>query len=207
MDTTAGHSDDWAAPFFASGGDGADGCGADGPDAARYGTDGDGGDLLEVRRIADTGTATARLVLVGELDRTSAALLSRFVAAAVRAPAPATLELDTRDVSFLDSSGIRCLWNCWKAADVAGTRLVVTDPSTNVYSVLEITEMLGQFGVPCRPDASPTGRSRQLRCTPQDPQKFNGRSAQLRPTARESRSGAAAPWSFPAGERRPGGQR
>lgn len=79
--------------------------------------------LLEVdgRRL---DPARYRIVAAGELDMSSAAELVEQCELALRLPI-AALELDLSGVTFMDSTGIRCLVDCRRRCSVLGVRLEV----------------------------------------------------------------------------------
>ena len=109
---------------------------------------------LDDERLHIFAPADDRLVLTGELDRMAADALHRRVAEVLRGRVPATLTLDVSGLSFLDSSGVRCLLACRRQAEIAGCRLVVADPAAIAYQVLEISGLLDHFGVERREDRS-----------------------------------------------------
>jgi anti-anti-sigma factor len=154
------------------------------------------GDWLRVDLTTTTDGSTARLVLSGELDGTTAEQVRRCVADTLRDPAPATLEIDTRALSFIDSSGVRCLLLCRENAHLAGSRLVVSNPSPTVYQVLEITGLLDIFAVPAphpsRTDGvRSTPAARHGMHSPTSMQELLEHSARLRKEAEETRQHAA----------------
>ncbi|WP_229070204.1 STAS domain-containing protein [Actinoplanes sp. DH11] len=132
---------------------------------------GSGSDWLRVDVITSTATGMVRLILTGELDRTTAEHLHHQVVLALRGAAPATLDIDAGGLSFLDSSGIRSLLLCRNDAEAAGSRLVVTNPARIPYQVLEISGLLELFASPRTPPwpsppgggAPPDGRRRTRR--------------------------------------------
>jgi hypothetical protein len=60
-------------------------------------------------------------------------------------------------ISFLDSSGIRCLLACARVARARRTRLIIVDPAALVTQVLEVSGLLETFGLPLpeKPNAWP----------------------------------------------------
>lgn len=97
-----------------------------------------------------------RLRLAGELDGENTAAVMSALTAALDDPDAVHVEFDIHDLTFLDSTGIRTLLGCRSAAERAGRRFRLVGPSPAVRQVLEITDLLGVFGVlPDRPDRRP----------------------------------------------------
>jgi anti-anti-sigma factor len=69
----------------------------------------------------------------------------------LRSAAPARLEMDLSALTFPDSSGLRCLLDCRRRVETAGSRLVLVEPSQCVVGILTITGMAGEFGVRAAP--------------------------------------------------------
>jgi anti-anti-sigma factor len=86
-----------------------------------------------------TGGA-AVIALVGELDLAGTAALEQELARLEGEP-PAAIVLDLRDVSFMDSSGLRVITVASKRAREAGRRLALVPGSEQVMRVFEITRM------------------------------------------------------------------
>ena len=83
-----------------------------------------------------------RIVLSGELDLHTAPELELAVADAYRGER-SELELDLRDVRFIDSTGIRALLVSADEAEARGVSLqIVPSTSPHVTSVFELTCML-----------------------------------------------------------------
>jgi anti-sigma B factor antagonist len=78
-----------------------------------------------------------RVALVGELDIANEAALDVALAEVVGMQ-PGRIAIDLAGVSYLDSSGVRCLVNVAKHAAAAGTDVVVCRPVAIVLRVLEI---------------------------------------------------------------------
>jgi anti-sigma B factor antagonist len=68
--------------------------------------------------------ARYRIVAVGEIDISSTQELMEECEQALRLPI-AALELDLSGVTFLDSTGIRCLVDCRRRCSILGVRLEV----------------------------------------------------------------------------------
>ena len=77
------------------------------------------------------------LCLEGDLDLATFDPLSGILAEILE-QRPATVAVDLARVSFLDSTGIRCLVNAARAAATEGCKLVVRRPSATVVRVLAI---------------------------------------------------------------------
>jgi anti-anti-sigma factor len=98
----------------------------------------------------------------GEIDANTAYEVRDAVAAALtRGRRPARIELNLREVSFIDSVGISALVAGFQTAEVSGARLVVTQPSGFVHRQLWVTGLLGLFGAP-DPDQAGPAREPQL---------------------------------------------
>jgi len=89
--------------------------------------------------------SAATLTVDGELDGISAPALQEAVDVNLTKAAPKVVELQMAAVTFLDSSGIRCLLTCRRLAIAADSHLVLLSPSPQVFSVLEITGLLDTF--------------------------------------------------------------
>lgn len=106
-------------------------------------TDGDptGEGPLHVTAAADARAYVIRMV--GELDLAGAPALTAAVGRASDEPGGgAPLVLDMRDVSFIDSTGVRTLL---EAAQSAGGSLTLMAPSAAVTRVLDLTRLRGRF--------------------------------------------------------------
>ena len=77
------------------------------------------------------------IALVGEVDLSNEAALGVALAAVVGRK-PARIVVDLAGVSYLDSSGVRCLLNVAKHAAAAGSEFVVCRPVGIVLRVLQI---------------------------------------------------------------------
>jgi anti-sigma B factor antagonist len=78
------------------------------------------------------------VALEGEMDMANADALGRALTAVVEAR-PSKVTVDLADLSFLDSSGIRCLVIAAQQASAVGSELVVRQPSRAVLRVLQLT--------------------------------------------------------------------
>ena len=80
------------------------------------------------------------LRLHGELDMATAPLLGRALNAALDAK-PAALAIDLTELSFVDSSGIRVLFDASRRASAAGCTLVLRAPCRSVARALRLTRI------------------------------------------------------------------
>jgi anti-anti-sigma factor len=91
--------------------------------------------------------ASYRITMAGELDALTGAEVHQFVMEVLRRRRPHRIEVDLRDVRFLDSIGIRTLLSCHADARRMGCELVLTDAHPMAYRVLQITGLLDHFGL------------------------------------------------------------
>jgi anti-anti-sigma factor len=84
----------------------------------------------------------------GEIDVDTAHEVREAVAAVMNDGRPGRINLNLREVSFIDSVGISALVSGFQAAEVGGVKLVVTEPSRFVHRQLWVTGLLGLFGAP-----------------------------------------------------------
>jgi anti-sigma B factor antagonist len=91
----------------------------------------------------------------GEIDVNTAHEVRAAVAAALANGRPRGIELNLRQVNFIDSVGISALVAGFQSAEVSGVRLVVTQPSRFVHRQLWVTGLLGLFGAPEPYEAAP----------------------------------------------------
>lgn len=77
----------------------------------------------------------------GEVDRDTAPRLREVLDNAARKP-PASVEVELQHVTFLDSSGISVLLAGQRQAVTAGMSFRIRNPTDNVRTVLEITDVL-----------------------------------------------------------------
>ena len=81
---------------------------------------------------------TIVLRLQGELDMATAPGLGRTLDTAISA-GPATIALDLRELTFVDSTGIRVLITACRQAGKAGSRFVLRSPCRSVRKALVLT--------------------------------------------------------------------
>jgi anti-anti-sigma factor len=77
---------------------------------------------------------------VGEADLASVHVLEQAIHDAFAGGA-STVVVECAQLSYLDSSGVRCLLNAEAEAEAHGARVVVRNPSPIVRRVLEITKV------------------------------------------------------------------
>jgi anti-sigma B factor antagonist len=78
-----------------------------------------------------------RISLDGEVDLSTGQALSQVLAAALDAN-PTRVVVDLASLSFLDSTGIKCLVDAMHKASAVGCKLVVQHPSGLILRMLEI---------------------------------------------------------------------
>lgn len=91
---------------------------------------------FEVERSQASGTFV--LGLHGEFDLSGIPVFQRELERALAAPAQ-SVALDLRDLTFMDSSGLRALIVAHNEVNDAGRRCVVVQPPQRVRELLEIT--------------------------------------------------------------------
>jgi len=101
--------------------------------------------LVRVDRGADP--RVQYISVAGELDAVTVPTLQQAVGEVLREHRPGRVEIGLRDVTFLDSAGIRALLLCRADAVQAGCQLRLTDPHPMAYRVLKIMGLLDYFGV------------------------------------------------------------
>jgi anti-sigma B factor antagonist len=89
--------------------------------------------------------------LVGELDLSQAEALSEELARA-EATEPATLVIDLRGVSFMDSTGLRLLLAALRRAEPAGRRLVLVRGQEQVRDLFRVARLDDVFELVDDPD-------------------------------------------------------
>lgn len=87
---------------------------------------------------ADAAAGSVVVRLQGELDMATAPLLSRALDTALDAR-PNILALDLRDLTFVDSTGIRVLITACRRAGGQGSSFVLRDPRRPVLKALRLT--------------------------------------------------------------------
>ncbi len=87
----------------------------------------------------DTQGTTARLHLVGELDTDTAPQMRPVIDALAEHPPP-VLVLNLRDLDYISSAGLRCVFQLKKMMKEHGGRFVVSEPSPQVRKVFDIVK-------------------------------------------------------------------
>jgi anti-sigma B factor antagonist len=84
----------------------------------------------------------------GEIDVDTAHEVREAINSVLNERRPSQINLNLRQVSFIDSVGVSALVAGFQAAEVGGVKLVVTEPSRFVHRQLWVTGLLGLFGSP-----------------------------------------------------------
>jgi anti-sigma B factor antagonist len=84
----------------------------------------------------------------GEIDVENAYEIREAVATQLAEGRPSRIELNMRDVTFIDSVGISALVAAFQLAAVSEVKLIVTRPSRFAHRQLWVTGLLGLFGNP-----------------------------------------------------------
>jgi stage II sporulation protein AA (anti-sigma F factor antagonist) len=85
------------------------------------------------------------LRVAGELDLGNAARVGEVLGA--RADAPAAVVIELREVTFMDSTGVRELLEARRLTEESGGRLALLAPSRPVQRVLELSKLIEVFEV------------------------------------------------------------
>jgi anti-anti-sigma factor len=99
----------------------------------------------------ETSTSAGGVVIIapkGEIDVETAHEVREAIAGQLGDRKPSRIELDMREVAFIDSVGISALVAGFQIASVGGVKLVVTKPSRFAHRQLWVTGLLGLFGAP-----------------------------------------------------------
>ena len=95
-------------------------------------------EILDVR--TEDRDGLVHMALVGELDLSSVAKVQEELRR-IEAGSPATLVLDLSKLSFLDSTGLRCIVTADERAREAGRRIVIVRGPDAVQRVFAITRL------------------------------------------------------------------
>jgi anti-anti-sigma factor len=90
---------------------------------------------------------SVRIAVAGELDGPGSRPLQRVILDVLRRHRPQDIEIDLRDVSFLDTEGITALVLSQGDARQLNCELRLLNPRGTVYQVLKIVGLLEPFGV------------------------------------------------------------
>jgi anti-anti-sigma factor len=99
-------------------------------------------EILEVR--TEDRNGLVHVALVGELDLSTVAKVQEELRR-VEAGAPATLVMDLSKLTFLDSTGLRCIITADERARGEGRRVVIVrgpDPVQRVFAITRLEERL-----------------------------------------------------------------
>lgn len=96
---------------------------------------------FSVRVDANAGASECRLAVVGEVDIDTADRLAQTGLLALAEHPAMTLVLDVRDVTFMDSTGLKAMLTLRTAATTAGTRMLLRNVSTQVQKILSLTAL------------------------------------------------------------------
>ncbi|MGO8824299.1 MAG: STAS domain-containing protein [Acidimicrobiales bacterium] len=100
------------------------------------------------------GEGCARIVLRGELDVATAAVLSERLAA-VNRTGVSELTVDLSGLSYLDPAGVSPLVAEQQRATASGMTLRIESPTAFVRDLLTVTGLIDYLGVPPRGDEGP----------------------------------------------------
>jgi anti-anti-sigma factor len=95
-------------------------------------------EILDVR--TEDRNGLVHVALVGELDLSTVAKVQEELRR-VEAAAPATLVVDLSKLSFLDSTGLRCIVTADERARAEGRRIVIVRGPDAVQRVFAITRL------------------------------------------------------------------
>ena len=99
-------------------------------------------EILDVR--TEDRDGLVHIALVGELDLSTVAKVQEELRR-VEANSPATLVVDLSKLTFLDSTGLRCIVTADERARAAGRRIVIVrgpDPVQRVFAITRLEERL-----------------------------------------------------------------
>ena len=97
------------------------------------------------RSIAVDGAAV--VTVVGEVDFSNADELAECVRAAVAEGSPATVRVNLRSATFIDSTGLGALIEGHRAVREAGAEFLVVEPTAAFRRVLDVTGLCPFFGL------------------------------------------------------------
>jgi len=87
------------------------------------------------------------IVAAGELDLATSDLLREAVDICCDRDGVRVLMIDLRDLTFIDSTGLRALWHSRERAQGIGCELVLRSPSEAVRHLLTVTKLEKVFAV------------------------------------------------------------
>jgi anti-anti-sigma factor len=100
--------------------------------------------------LADDGTAI--VTVRGEIDFSNADEIARGITHAVSDWSPQLVQLDLKDATFIDSTGLGALIEGYRATVSGGCRYVVVNPTASFRRVLVVTGLTDLFGLIEEPD-------------------------------------------------------
>jgi anti-anti-sigma factor len=83
----------------------------------------------------------------GELDLATSGLLRETVDVCCERDGVRVLIVDLRDLTFVDSTGLRALWHARERAQSVGAELILRSPSPAMQHLLSITKLNRVFAV------------------------------------------------------------
>lgn len=86
----------------------------------------------------NTGSEQARVEVSGEIDSATSPQLAAAIDEAMRANTR-RIEIDTSDVTFIDSAGLRVFVAAQRAAEEEGRHIAIVEPSVTTQRLLAIT--------------------------------------------------------------------
>jgi anti-anti-sigma factor len=95
--------------------------------------------ILELN--VERGAGFARLALKGELDLAGAGRVDEAVSALLAGDDHAMLIVDLRELTFMDSTGLRAIVRAHEAAQQAGRRVAIVRGPEAVHRVFELVGM------------------------------------------------------------------
>ena len=99
-------------------------------------------EILDVR--SEDRNGLVHVALVGELDLSTVAKVQEELRR-IEASSPATLVVDLSKLTFLDSTGLRCIVTADERARTDGRRIVIVrgpDPVQRVFAITRLEERL-----------------------------------------------------------------
>jgi len=87
------------------------------------------------------------IAAAGELDLATSELLREAVDVCCERNGVSAVIVDLRDLTFIDSTGLRALWHARERAQSIGAELILRAPSAAVQHLLKITKLSRVFAV------------------------------------------------------------
>jgi len=94
-----------------------------------------------------TDDGIVEIAAAGELDLATSELLREAVDVCCDREGVRAVIVDLRDLSFVDSTGLRALWHARERAQSIGAELILRSPSAAMRHLLKITKLAGVFSV------------------------------------------------------------